>query len=91
MSWFVGPVQGKDDKVLDALEKTPVQGQDAKEEHVGEAVAAAIRALDLLIASDAVGEAGTTYSVSASGHANPDHKPVEGWANDTISVSITQV
>jgi hypothetical protein len=30
-------------------------------------------------------------TVTASGHANPDHKPAPGWSNDTFSLSIYQV
>jgi hypothetical protein len=30
-------------------------------------------------------------TVSASGHANPGHKPAQGWSNDTFSLSIYQV
>jgi hypothetical protein len=30
------------------------------------------------------------YSVNLSGHANPDHLPLPLWANDTVTVSVTQ-
>lgn len=28
-------------------------------------------------------------AITMSGHANPEHKPVEGWSNETINVSVT--
>jgi outer membrane protein TolC len=28
---------------------------------------------------------------SAYGHANPGHAPRDGWANDTVSVQVTEV
>lgn len=30
------------------------------------------------------------FSVSLSGHANPDHKPTDDWADDMLSLSISQ-
>lgn len=30
-------------------------------------------------------------NVSASGHANPGHKKTDGWSNDCLSLSVTQV
>lgn len=31
------------------------------------------------------------YKISLYGHANPGHKPASGWANDCVSVSVTQL
>lgn len=30
------------------------------------------------------------FNVSLVGHANPNHEPRDGWANDSISISISQ-
>lgn len=30
------------------------------------------------------------FRVNLSGHANEDHRPAKGWANDAITVSVTQ-
>jgi hypothetical protein len=38
--------------------------------------------------SGAVG--GPDFTVSLSGHANPNHGKTEGWANDTITVTVSQ-
>lgn len=34
---------------------------------------------------------GDTVAVSISGHANPEHKPRDGWANNTVTVSVTAI
>jgi hypothetical protein len=31
-----------------------------------------------------------TYSLTLSGHANEKHEPAEGWANDCLTLTITQ-
>lgn len=31
------------------------------------------------------------YHVGLHGHGNPGHKPAEGWANDSVTVTVTQV
>lgn len=33
---------------------------------------------------------GDTLAVSISGHANPSTEPAEGWASNTVSISLTQ-
>lgn len=55
------------------------------EDQIKAARAAAMSLLD----SGCVG-AGEFFSVSISGHANPDHKPADGWANDSVSVNVRQ-
>jgi len=51
-----------------------------------ESVQAAVAGLQTIIASGVVGTG--TVSASISGHANPGHEPVQGWANDFLQVSI---
>lgn len=43
-----------------------------------------------LLASGCVGDGEKTFNVSLSGHANPGHLPAHGWANDMVSVSVSQ-
>lgn len=38
-----------------------------------------------------VGNSTGQFQVSISGHANKDHKPTPGWANDMITISVSQV
>lgn len=44
-----------------------------------------------LIESSVVGDPHKVYRVSLSGHANKGHVPHNGFANDTVTVSVTQV
>jgi hypothetical protein len=30
------------------------------------------------------------FSITLAGHSNPNHEPKAGWANDTITVTVTQ-
>jgi hypothetical protein len=30
------------------------------------------------------------FRVFLSGHANPDHEPMKGWSNDSVTVTVTQ-
>lgn len=52
------------------------------------------RAFDValtLIESGVVGKIDKfKFNVSLSGHANPGHEPAGGWANDMVSVSVSQ-
>lgn len=34
---------------------------------------------------------GVHYNVVLSGHANENHSPASGWANDYVQVTVTQV
>lgn len=49
---------------------------------------AALHAAQSVLASGAVGS--TPVIVALSGHANPGHVKREGWANDTVTISISQ-
>lgn len=37
----------------------------------------------------ALGDKAQSFSVNISGHGNPGHGPAEGWANETLSVSVS--
>lgn len=43
-----------------------------------------------IIESGIVGNNTKRYTVSISGHGNPNHEPKSGWSNDNISIQITQ-
>lgn len=53
--------------------------------------AKALLAVTELIDSGALGDPGGKYSFNVSGHANPDHQPAPGWANDSLTISISQI
>lgn len=52
-----------------------------------EQIDAAITAAKSLVASGVVGAG--LVNVQLNGHANPDHKPVKGWANDVVTVTVS--
>lgn len=43
-----------------------------------------------IMESGAVGVKDGDYHVSLNGHANPEHRPATGWANDCIGVHVSQ-
>jgi hypothetical protein len=55
-------------------------------EHTKESIDAAVAAACALAAAGVLGSA--TVTATISGHANPDHKPLAGWANDCITVGL---
>lgn len=69
---------------IDALEP-PGEGTTEREDQVKAAKAAA----KAVIESGAVGK-GEAFTVALSGHANPAHVPTSGYANDLVTVSVTQ-
>jgi len=56
----------------------------------GDQFEAACNAAYAILASAAVGGQGKKFVVTMSGHSNPGHEPRPGWANDVITVSVTQ-
>lgn len=84
MSWSIyvtNPIESTEDVDVESI-----QGQDLEEakEQANTVLAAAQNIID----SGAIGEG--PYRITLGGHANPEHKPQYGWANDTISVAISQ-
>jgi hypothetical protein len=43
-----------------------------------------------ILMSGIVGKDDKTYTVTISGHSNPDHEPLAGWSNDFISIHVVQ-
>jgi hypothetical protein len=52
-------------------------------------VAIAVAAAQHLVSSGIVGSG--TISASVNGHINPGHVPTKGWANDFVSIVLTNV
>jgi hypothetical protein len=73
-----------------APEKAQTGIPETWEPHVVEQYDAARSVACTLIATGAIGAKAKVFSVSLSGHANPGHVPQEGWANDCITVSVSQ-
>lgn len=44
-----------------------------------------------ILSSGVVGSTDKTFKVNLSGHGNPNHEPKTGWANDQMTISVTQV
>jgi hypothetical protein len=56
-----------------------------------EQIEAAKTAVIALMATKTIGDGGgIDFLVSIGGHANPNHLPTPGWANDAITISIYQ-
>lgn len=52
-----------------------------------EAITAAVASAKAVVDSGIVGT--TKVNVSLSGHANPGHVPVKGWANDFVQIVVS--
>lgn len=85
MSWAGITATASVDEVGAKLDEA-ISAYNATDPGVIEQITAAASAVKTIVASGAVGNGSVTVSIS--GHANPDHKPTAGWANDTISVSV---
>jgi hypothetical protein len=83
MSWSVSGT------VEDLVITLPL-GPAYQTEEVADAYNAAYQAIWNVVYSGAVGDPSGKYKVNVSGHANPDHVPTEGWADDFISINIYQ-
>lgn len=84
MSWsYSTTMDAGADFNLDAIkEAVTAQNPDGLDQ-----INVAMTAVHLLMQDASLGDA-TEFYVSMSGHANPGHKPREGWANDAITVSV---
>lgn len=94
MSWNVSlpaTPAAEFDAAVDALE-LPVREHMTPDAYGPEAqaqFAAAKAAAKAIAASGALGRG--PFGCQLNGHANPDHAPREGWANDTMNVSVYQM
>ena len=57
----------------------------------GDQFDAVTEAVITLINSGSVGDASRRFSMTLTGHANPNHEPRDGWANDAVTISLYQV
>jgi hypothetical protein len=64
------------------VEQTDQRVADERNDHL----VAALVVVDRL--AEAVGRPEDDIAVSVSGHANPDHAPAEGWADEAISITV---
>jgi hypothetical protein len=70
---------------------SPSSGFGTEEAEAAEQVDAARTAAQAILDSGAIGDANRPVSIVLSGHANPGHVPRDGFANDTITVNVTQL
>lgn len=91
MSWSAyspEPVSAEDAELsVDLTNVTFVD--DAQKKATQDQVKAAHRAVKELI--KAVGGKKDMYYVNIAGHANPNHEPMDGWSNDHITITVSQV
>lgn len=84
MSWSM--MLSVEDNSIEVLGVPPT----TEEEHTKEQVTVAKRVVRSLVKSGAFGDPLGAYDVTISGHANPGHTPTAGWANDSISINLSQ-
>jgi hypothetical protein len=93
MSWSVS-LSGMRQKDFDSQFKSQIENHPSLQnssEGTIEQLMRAKEAAKALIDSGAVGESDKyDFTVYLSGHSNPDHMPVSGWANDQITVTVSQ-
>ena len=49
-----------------------------------------IKLANEIIDSGLVGSGDKEYHINLSGHVNPNHEPAPGWANDCLTVTVSQ-
>lgn len=91
MSWYANALSVPREPEVAERQIRAVQptGTEGAADEVAEQYEVAVAAALAIIAS---GSVGTTASlrVALSGHANPGHGKREGWANDTITVTVSE-
>lgn len=91
MSWGLPGVQAPLSGLADALQKTKadyVAEVDLSVDALAQIDAAVTAAVALAAAVD---DGTSPISVSLSGHANPGHRPTQGWANDCVTIYVNNV
>lgn len=83
MSWSVEYTSQKNAEIQFYGDDTP---------EVNEAMKAAVDAVGTIVESGVLGDpAKKHFSVRISGHTNPGHEPVPGWANDSLTINVYQM
>lgn len=88
MSWSL-TYTSYEDFVNDHPTNPPWQNEAVQTE-VDEQVREARETVERLVESGVIGTSAKDFHVTISGHANKDHEPASGWANDCISISVSQ-
>lgn len=97
MSWSTSISSTPASKVSEALESKRESALALIAAHHSEQLAAATEQFNQAVAAVrylavvCVPDEETLVNVTMSGHANPGHAPSPGWANDALTVSVTQV
>lgn len=94
MSWSLSyEFEGKDitEESETAVKQTLVENIDTWSRETYDQIGTAMIVAVELANSGAIGDPAAKFSVVISGHANEGHKPVDGWSNDFVSVSVQQV
>lgn len=87
MSWSATVAVSPD---VEGFEIISLSNVDEVPAHVEQYAAALVAAAEILV-SGTVGSPNKKYLFNLSGHANPDHEPVEGTSNDFVTIGIVQV
>jgi hypothetical protein len=103
MNWLTRPESGKENvmswsasgKILTQPGRAPVIELSAQQTQTGNGAQESKDALEMAktVARDIVdtGRLGTgEFTVNLSGHANDGNKPVPGWSNDYLTITINQ-
>lgn len=94
MSWNLSFVVESDQDPGEAFdtayEKSKETGNTFSDE-TREQLDCARAVVEQIVDSGAFGNDKKRFQVTLSGHANEHHEPKKGWANDTISVYVTQL
>lgn len=94
MSWYVSykyedsDITEETHPALAGVIEQVEQGVLSKE--AGEQVFVTVATVHDIIGSGVVGDPDGKFSITVSGHANPEHKPASGWANDSVVINIYQ-
>jgi hypothetical protein len=75
---------------FDANESSSGSFGDDDKPHMADQIELARNVASQVIESGVVGDDTKDFTINLSGHGNPDHAPASGWANDTVTISVTQ-
>lgn len=72
---------------VDAAAEKNTQANGPYNDGANELISIGVQAANAI--KDALGHKAEKFSVSISGHGNPDHGPAEGYANEQLSVAVS--
>lgn len=94
MSWGYGitavPLKEVAEKLKEAQAASFATYTEAPSQGVIEQAELANHLAQEAVESGVVGNTTHSFSISVSGHANPDHEPDPSYANDMITINIYQ-